>query len=179
MSDSGNIVLKSVESQLVAASLGITLDASSVEISTPVINDLFATTLSFVVESGAQLGTFMVLYHDMELRKFKSVIVEVAISITEKIPENKKVWVYELPGVENMATIVHRGSLETLEIAYKSLETWIKTNNYQVIGPAREVYLELDQDNKPSVTEVQFPVRKIENKNNFFSWLFYLFNNHG
>ena len=41
MSNSEKVVLKSVKSQLVAANLGITLDASSIEVSTPVIQNLF------------------------------------------------------------------------------------------------------------------------------------------
>ncbi len=161
MSDLGKVVLKSVDSQLVAAILGITLDALSVEISTPIIQNLFDELISYVFKTDVQFGNSMVLYHDMELRNYKSVIVEVAILIAEKIPENGKIWVYELPGVNNMVTAVHRGPLDELLGTYELIQKWIKENNYQIIGPAREVYLELDRDNQPSVTEVQFPVTKI------------------
>ena len=162
MSYSEKVVLKSVKSQLVAANLGITLDASSVEISTPIIQNLFNEARSYVFSFGVEVGNGMVLYHDMELRNFRSVIIEVIIVIKEKIPENGKIWVYELPGVENMATAVHRGSLATLGETYELIQEWIEKNNYQIIGPVREVYLEFDQNVQPSATEVQFPVRKVE-----------------
>ena len=119
MSSTEKVILKSVKSQLVAANLGITSDASSIEISAPVIQNLFEELVAHVFKSSIQVGSGMVLYHDMELRNYRSVIVEVAIAIANKISGNGKVWVYELPGVENMATFVHHGTIETLELRFQ------------------------------------------------------------
>jgi effector-binding domain-containing protein len=72
------------------------------------------------------------------------------------------VLIYELPGVEKMATVVHHGSYNTINQAYAALPAWIETNGYKIIGSNREVYIigGNQQDNESYVTEVQFPVAK-------------------
>ncbi len=61
-----------------------------------------------------------------------------------------------------MASLVHRGSLATLEESYEALFSWIEKNNYQIIGSVREVFLEYGENFNPLVTEVQVPINKIE-----------------
>ncbi len=72
--------------------------------------------------------------------------------------------VYELPSVETMACVVHRGSYNTINNAYIALKEWIFTNGYQIIGPARDVYIigGPDSYDESFVTEVQFPVQKAD-----------------
>lgn len=68
-----------------------------------------------------------------------------------------------VPAVETMATLVHHGSYATLSQGYSTLGHWIRQNEYEIIGPAREVYLKiglLHGDRHDNVTEIQFPVTK-------------------
>ena len=55
-------------------------------------------------------------------------------------------------------------SIDRLGEAYDSLLKWVAENEYQVVGPVRELYLHISkpvrQDDESYVTEIQVPVRK-------------------
>ena len=110
-----------------------------------------------------QIGSGISIYHDTKFRD-KDIPVEAAISIPEKIASNnKEVWVYELPEVETMATVIHQGSFSSLGEAYNALLAWIEKHHYQIVGSTREIYLQYERDGDESqyVTEVQIPVEKV------------------
>ncbi|WP_096186578.1 MerR family transcriptional regulator [Evansella halocellulosilytica] len=89
--------------------------------------------------------------------------MEVVEPITRPIPESSDVKVYELPLVENMASIVHKGSFSTISETSKKMHKWLSDNGYSTVGPVREVYHKGDwlTDNEHEyVTELQFPVKK-------------------
>ena len=71
--------------------------------------------------------------------------------------------VYELPAAM-MASVIHKGAFNQFMQAYEALLQWIEANGYTVVGPNREIYLEISQpvrqDNDSYVTEIQFPVAK-------------------
>jgi DNA-binding transcriptional MerR regulator len=68
-----------------------------------------------------------------------------------------------LPGVDTMATVVHKGPFLTIGEAYSAIIKWIEANGYGIHGPAREVYLRPavggSQTDPETVTEIQFPVK--------------------
>jgi effector-binding domain-containing protein len=67
----------------------------------------------------------------------------------------------ELPGVEEMACIVHEGTFDTLAGTYGQLMAWIEANGYRMAGPIREVYVQwTGADDATNVTEIQLPVEK-------------------
>lgn len=89
--------------------------------------------------------------------------VEVAEPITKAVAENDVVSVRELPIIERMACIVHRGSLRNIGDTYKAIASWIEQNNYSVNGSVREIYHvgEWATSNEEEyVTELQFPLAK-------------------
>ena len=183
MSDSEKVVLKSVEPQLVAASLGIIPNATEVEKIAPIIAKVFNIAYQHTQNNGLEkIGNLICIYHDIKLRDSDinlrdiSIPIEGAVPIFETIPNSEQVWVYELPKVESMASIVHKGSLGTIQQSYDALFEWADRNNYQIMGSIREIYLEYDENRNPSATEVQFPVRKLKVQN-FFSWFLSFFNN--
>ena len=87
---------------------------------------------------------------------------EAVMSIDHSLPETDRIKVYDLPGYEEIACIIHQGSYRTLSKSYKHLLTWIETNGYQIIADNREFYIQggQEQDNESYVTEIQFPVQK-------------------
>jgi effector-binding domain-containing protein len=85
------------------------------------------------------VGCGISIYHDTKLRD-RDIPVEAA-AIFEAIPSNEQVWIYQLPGVETMASVIHQGSFNSLGQAYNALLKWIEINNYQIVGSTREVYL--------------------------------------
>ncbi len=176
MSDSEQVVLKSVEPQLVAASLGII--PNDREGAPSVIVPLFQKTSEYLINQGVtNLGNAICIYHDIEARNHQSIPIETIIPIFDNISATQEIWIYELPKVDQMASLVHRGSLDTLEEAYDQLSEWIKKNNYQIIGSVREVYVEYDDNRNPVATELQYPVKKIKNQTNIFSWFFSVLSN--
>ncbi|SEQ87971.1 effector-binding domain-containing protein [Virgibacillus subterraneus] len=93
----------------------------------------------------------------------RQIDMEVVEPITNVIPESNDVKVYELPLVENMASIVHTGSLSTIGETSNTMHKWSSDNGYSTNGPVREIYHKGDwlTDNPDEfVTELQFPVRK-------------------
>ena len=91
---------------------------------------------------------------------------EAAIPIEKPIQEKGRVKVYEMPGIESAACLVHRGSFQNLPQGYGNLMAWVEQNGYTVNGPIRECYLftgngePITQDNESYVTEIQMPVVK-------------------
>ena len=59
-----------------------------------------------------------------------------------------------------MATSVYLGHLDGSHVAYGAVGTWIETNDYQLVGQQREVFIELPRRVDEIVLEVQFPVEK-------------------
>jgi effector-binding domain-containing protein len=91
-----------------------------------------------------------------------AVDVEIAVPVAGSAPEGGRVNCRELPGVEQMACIIHQGGYETIGGTYGQLMTWVEANGYQAAGPVREVYLQGPESGEADtyVTEVQLPVEK-------------------
>lgn len=80
------------------------------------------------------------IYHDSDYRE-RNVDIEVAVPLTEAIPNAGRVAVRELTGVSSMACVVHAGSYATIDQTSAKLLAWITARGYRVAGPYREVYL--------------------------------------
>lgn len=154
------VLLKPVEAQLVAATVGIIPNYQECGV---VVRRLFDRVYHHAYSQGLKnVGCGISIYHDTKLRE-RDIPVEVAAAIFEAIPSNEQVWIYQLPGVETMACIIHHGSFESLGQAYNALLTWIEKNGYQIVGSTREVYLQYEREGNPNeyVTEVQVPIEKV------------------
>ena len=169
MSDAEKVVLKSVEAQLVAANFGIIPNATEVEKIAPIIANLFDVAYRYTLQNGLdRIGNLICIYHDIKLRdsdvnlRSTSIPIEAAVPIFETIPNNEQIWIYELPKVDSMASIVHKSSLGTIKQAYETLFKWSDDNQYQIMSSIREIYLEYNENRIPIATEVQFPVKKIK-----------------
>ena len=127
------------------------------------ISQLFQKIAPYVYRCGSQMtGPPLAIYYD-EGFKEKDVDVEVAFPIAGDVPSKGEFKCKELPGYDQMATTIHKGSYESISGAYNAIGKWIETNGYQIIGPLREIYMTDPSKTKPSeyVTEVQFPVIKV------------------
>jgi effector-binding domain-containing protein len=87
--------------------------------------------------------------------------VGAAFPIEGPLPESELVKIYDLAG-GSMACVVHHVPIEGLQGAYEALGRWIESNDYQVSGPTREVYLQFDTDDDQAdfVIEIQFLIEK-------------------
>jgi DNA-binding transcriptional MerR regulator len=66
--------------------------------------------------------------------------------------------IVDLPEIERAATIVHRGSMDTVMSTLQTLAGWIEASGYRSIGYNRELYVEGGEDREAWVTELQEPI---------------------
>ena len=66
--------------------------------------------------------------------------------------------VLDLPPIDRAATIVHRGSMDTVLPTVHALARWIDGNGHRSTGYAREINLECPDNRDDWVTELQVPV---------------------
>ena len=110
-------------------------------------------------------GPCFTLYHDAEYKE-RDVDAEMCEPVDAAARGgNARVKIYDLPAVETMAVVVHKGAFNALSQAYNALMQWIQQNGYQICGPTREIYIEtgepVRQDDPSYVAEIQVPVEKI------------------
>ena len=115
-------------------------------------------------KSARMIGPPMAIYHDPEFKE-RDWDIEVVMPLGEDVAPSSRVQVYELPGAEKMACVVHTGPFTTIGEAYDALAKWIDQNGYHIVGPGRELNLRLpdklgDQNDPNTVNEIQFPVEK-------------------
>jgi effector-binding domain-containing protein len=152
-----DVVLKHVDAQLVA-SVRDTL-ASYPEINR-LFNEVYGHLIRFGVSGPSLVGA--AIWHDSE-HKTSGIDGEAVVYLKQPVPADERVKVYELPAAA-MASVVHKGAFNKFSQAYEALMRWVESNGYTIVGPNREVYLELSapirQDDDSYVTEIQLPVAK-------------------
>ena len=105
----------------------------------------------------------MMLYHrgwgDMD--STSTLEVEVVEPVTKSFSESDIVKIYELPAVEKMVCIVHKGPFSTISGTFEALYDWIRQNGYKMCGPLREIYHKgewITDSPEDYITELQVPI---------------------
>jgi DNA-binding transcriptional MerR regulator len=71
-----------------------------------------------------------------------------------------RVRIVDLPVIE-VASVVHRGSMDGIEAVYEALLRWIEDSGYRQAGFSRELYHEWhEEDSGLNVTEIQMPIAR-------------------
>jgi len=157
-----DVVLKQVEPQLVAGVRGVLPSYPAVG---RLFNEVYGHLARFGVNGLALTGA--AIWHDDEY-KTSEIDGEAVVYLKQPVLAGEQVKVYELPSA-TMASVVHKGAYNTFNQAYEALGHWIEANGYKIIGPNREIYLHctqpVRQDDDSYVTEIQFPVAKLEPHN--------------
>jgi effector-binding domain-containing protein len=108
---------------------------------------------------------FGVYYDDPTKVSPESTRYEVCVPVTPETKGDKQVEVKNLLAME-VASTIFIGPYEKVGSAYGKLVTWIGEKGYEIVGPAREFYIN-DPASVPVEslkTEVQFPVTKKTHK---------------
>jgi DNA-binding transcriptional MerR regulator len=158
-----DIVLKKVAPLRVAQARGMAAKMEQPELGIT-LGRLFAEVMGTLTGQGATIvGPGITLYYDAEYRE-QDIDVGACLAFTGELRETEQVKEVELPAVEMMASVIHRGSFTTMHQAYHAILGWIEANGYRVSGPNRELNLEFEPggDESKFVTEIQFPVEKGE-----------------
>jgi DNA-binding transcriptional MerR regulator len=78
-----------------------------------------------------------------------------------QISEERKLTVCDLPAIETVATLAHTGSINDIHHSYGLLGTWVEQQHWRIVGPGRQVFLQLPQPgHDDAVIELQLPVNK-------------------
>jgi DNA-binding transcriptional MerR regulator len=149
------VIIKQVQPQL-AATMRRVLPSH------PDVVGLFEELIGYIAQHNVTPALGITIWHDESYLE-SGVDAEAAATLKEPVPESDLVKVYELP-IANMASTVHNGSYNRLNLAYDALNEWIDSNCYRVVGPGRELYHFLQEpvrrDDESYVTEIQLPVEK-------------------
>lgn len=124
------------------------------------MSQLFTELFGYFRQHEIKVGDYCAaILHDPEYKE-SDVNVEAVATFDGFVPINERIKVYELPGYEKAACVVHQGSYNTINQAYTALLSWIENNGYKITDSNRQVCIvggnELDNDSY--VTELQFPV---------------------
>lgn len=78
------------------------------------------------------------------------------------LAEGRELMIQEMPAVPLLACLIHQGAWNSLSSGYANLGRWLDYNNYQIVGPGREVFHNIGQppDHLETITEIQFPVAR-------------------
>jgi DNA-binding transcriptional MerR regulator len=163
-----DVILRDIESELVATYREVAADDDRIQ-------HMFDNVEMYVAKHDQARADKppLTIYYDDEYRE-KDVDAEVAVPLRYAIPENELIRVRHLPRLSNVACVVHVGGYSTIYQAYNALLGWIESNDYQMTGSIREVYIRygadglgfdlppthLGQDSNEYVTELQLSVEK-------------------
>jgi len=163
-----DVILREVEPELVATYREVAADDDRIQ----QMFDLVETYVAQFDQARADRPPFTI-YYDDEYRE-REIDAEVAVPLNYAIPEGESIRVRQTPRQTQVACVVHLGGYSTIYQAYNALLGWIETNNYQMLGPIREVYIRygadglnlalpqtyLEKDSNQYVTELQLIVAK-------------------
>jgi effector-binding domain-containing protein len=106
------------------------------------------------------VGPPMTLYHDHEYSEDEGEY-EVAFPIMGKITlNNPELEIKNLPK-RKVASLIHKGSYDTIALAYKTLYDYIVKNGFEMIGTMMDIYISDPNTTKPEeiLTEIQAPIK--------------------
>jgi DNA-binding transcriptional MerR regulator len=153
-----DVVLKSVPAVRVAE-LTATAESYQPEDIGPVIGPLYEELFRRLDSAGVTpTGPGIAFYEDAPEGGGR-IIVHAAVQVSAE-PRDGSFRVLDLPPLEQAATIVHRGPMDTVLPTAQTLAHWIDTHGYRSAGYPREISLECPENRDDWVTELQAPVHR-------------------
>lgn len=119
----------------------------------PVIQPLYAELCKRIEAAGMAFAGPAVAYYE---HSPQGVRVHAGMPVNAEPGAAYDFDVVDLPAIEQMATIVHHGPMDHVDITFQRLARWIEENGYASSGLAREVYLHYGEGDPATwVTELQ------------------------
>ncbi|SHN44415.1 MerR family transcriptional regulator [Cryptosporangium aurantiacum] len=153
------IVVKSVPSVRVAALQGTVSSYESREIS-PVIQPLYQELCAALDAAGVTPTGPGISFYDGTGEDGQPIRINAGFTVSVEADPSYGFQVVDLAAIPDAATIVHRGSVDTIDASYQALATWISAHGYRMLGHSREVLLEYSDDPEKWVNEIQMAVEK-------------------
>jgi DNA-binding transcriptional MerR regulator len=150
-----DVVLKTTEPVRIAEASAVAPGFGSENLS-PVFMQLVPKVLEHLEAAGAKPGIMIAWYEDPA--DDGSIVLHAGFDIDDNaVTDTDDVRVVDLPAIE-VASVVHRGSMDDIEPVYLGLVRWIEDSGHRLAGHSRELYLEWDDDPERRVTELQMPI---------------------
>ncbi|MEU9999401.1 MerR family transcriptional regulator [Streptomyces sp. NPDC050848] len=154
-----DVVIKRIPPVRLAELSGVAAGFGPGEIG-PVIQPLYEELCARLEAAGVTGFGPGIAYYEDAGRGDGSIVVHAGMTVPAGTEEVAGVDVVLLPGLDEAATVVHRGPMEDLLPTVQTLATWIDANGYRSTGYSRELYLEVPEDRAKWVTELQEPVAR-------------------
>jgi DNA-binding transcriptional MerR regulator/predicted transcriptional regulator YdeE len=153
-----DIVLKKTAPLRIAEAVGVAPGFGPENLS-PLFGRLLPEVYAHIDAAGAKPGMHVGWYEQPDDEG--SVVLHAGVDIGDQsVDSSETVHVVDLPVVE-VASVVHQGSMETIEDTYVALVAWIEDSGYRLAGRSRELYLEFhDPGDARNVTELQMPIAR-------------------
>ncbi|MFE3515976.1 MerR family transcriptional regulator [Streptomyces sp. NPDC059166] len=150
---SNDVVLKGLPSVRLAE---LTAVASDFDTIGPVIQPLYEELFRRLEAAGvAPTGPGVAYYEDAP---DGGILIHAGVEVSAPLGENDGLKIVDLPPVEQAATIMHHGSMESVLPTVQTLGRWIDAHGYRSAGYPREINLECPDNHDEWVTELQEPV---------------------
>lgn len=154
-----DVVVKPVEPMRVAEVSAVAASYEPEDIG-PVIQPLYPQLFGGLEKVGVRpTGPALAYYESAPGEDGEAVVVHAAVPVAVGPDARYDFAVVDLPGITSAATIVHRGSMDSVGKSFQILAQWIEENGHRTEGYAREVYVDYCPENpSDSVTELQIPL---------------------
>jgi effector-binding domain-containing protein len=125
----------------------------------PVIQPLYPQLMERLDRAGVPITGYGIATY--EPAEGDAVVVHAGVTVAVEPSTAYDFEVVDLPPLESVATIVHRGLMDDVDATYQAVAVWIEANGFKQNGFAREVYLNYgDGDPADWVTELQLEITK-------------------
>jgi effector-binding domain-containing protein len=160
------ILIKSVESQTIISSRRVVPDFDAM---VPYRCEMYEAIYHWLGDHNlAPLEPELAIYHNAEYVE-QDIDMELATPVDHRLlqdvpPPPGPIEVHELPAVETMASVIHKGDMWDVGQAMVALYSWIGLHGYASSGPYRELHLfwrelEIETDQfRNIVVEMQVPI---------------------
>lgn len=128
----------------------------------PAFGRLLPEVLAHLDAVGAKHGISAAYYEDENgTAEEGSIVLHAGFEIgDQEVPDSERVAVVDLPVVE-VASVVHRGSMDSINASWEALVRWIEDSGYRLAGECRELYHEWHEEEPARhVTELQQPIAR-------------------
>jgi len=123
----------------------------------PVIRPLYDELIRRLDRAGlTPTGPAIAYYEDAP--EGDRVLTHASLPVDSDPSDQHAFSIVDLPQVEQAATILHRGSMDSVMKTIQTLAHWIDANGYRSAGHNREYYIDCGEDQEAWVTELQEPI---------------------
>ncbi|MFJ9830151.1 MerR family transcriptional regulator [Streptomyces sp. NPDC101169] len=153
-----DVVIKSLPAVRVAELTAVAASFQPEDIG-PVIGPLYDELFRRLDEAGVKPTGPGVAYYEDAPEGEGRITVHAAVQVSAPLRDGA-LRIVDLPPVGTAATVMHRGSMDTVLPTAQTLARWIDANGYRSTGYPREVNLECPENRDEWVTELQAPVTR-------------------